>query len=367
MTVSAPKAKEAQRPGRSALVSRFLQRNGALVVLVLLVVVMIFAFPGFGSEGNLSQIARQTSFYAPLALGITFVIFTGGIDLSVGSVFALGGVLAAWASQYGFLPALLLPLVVCGLIGLVQGALVAGTKIPAFIVTLGGLLFARGLLLFITDEGSITHPVTRHSGFRTLAGGSFLGLGNSVWIVIVLFVIGVVISRRTSYGTTLLAIGGQEDAASLMGLPVRRSLLIAYTVSGALAGFAGSMTASYTGSGVTTLGVGLELTAISAVVLGGTVLTGGAGTIIGSLVGITLLQVVANLINRLGLTNSNWQSVVNGVLLAVVAVAQIYLSKVQARNQGHGATADEAAGGEVDADKALAEAGIVDTGPVPKD
>jgi ribose transport system permease protein len=177
----------------------------------------------------------------------------------------------------------------------------------------------------------------------------------------------VVISRRTSYGTTLLAIGGQEDAASLMGLPVRRSLLIAYTVSGALAGFAGSMTASYTGSGVTTLGVGLELTAISAVVLGGTVLTGGAGTIIGSLVGITLLQVVANLINRLGLTNSNWQSVVNGVLLAVVAVAQIYLSKVQARNQGHGATADEAAGGEVDADKALAEAGIVDTGPVPKD
>ncbi|WP_291278476.1 ABC transporter permease [Galactobacter sp.] len=353
-------AARAQRPGRSALISRFLQRNGALVVLLLLVVVMIFAFSGFGSAGNLTQIAKQASFYAPLALGLTFVIFTGGIDLSVGSVFALGGVLAAWASQWGFLPALLVPLLVCGLIGLVQGALVAGTKIPAFIVTLGGLLFARGLLLFITDEGSVTHPVTSHSGFRSLAGSSFLGLGTSVWIVLVLFVIGVVISRRTSYGMTLLAIGGQEEAASLMGLPVRRSLLIAYTTSGALAGFAGAMTASYTGSGVTTLGVGLELTAISAVVLGGTILTGGAGTIMGSLVGITLLQVVANLINRLGLTNSNWQSVVNGVLLAVVAVAQIYLSKVQARNQGHGATAAEAATGEADAAKVLADAGVVD-------
>lgn len=243
---------------------------------------------------------------------------------------------------------------------------VAGTKIPAFIVTLGGLLFARGLLLFITDEGSVTHPVTAESGFKSLAGGSFLGLGNSVWIVVALFVIGVVISRRTSYGMTLLAIGGQEDAASLMGLPVRRSLLIAYTCSGALAGFAGAMTASYTGSGVTTLGVGLELTAISAVVLGGTVLTGGAGTIMGSLVGITLLPVVANLINRLGLTNSNWQSVVNGVLLAVVAVAQIYLSKVQAGNQGQGATIAEAATGEADAGKALAEAGVASARDDPK-
>ena len=314
-------------------ISRFAQRNGAIVVLLLLVIVMFFAFPTFGTPGNLSQIATQASFYAPLALGMTFVIFTGGIDLSVGSVFALGGVLAAWGSQYGFAMALLLPLAVCGLIGLVQGLIVADTHIPAFIVTLGGLLFARGLLLFITDEGSVTHAVTPESGFRSLASGSFLGLSTTVWIVLALFIIGVVISRRTSYGATLLAVGGQPDAASLMGLPVRRSLIIAYAASGMLAGLAGAMTASYTGSGVTTLGVGLELTAISAVVLGGTVLTGGAGTVMGSLAGITLLQVVANLINRLGLSNSNWQAIVNGALLAAVAVAQVYLSRVQARNR----------------------------------
>lgn len=342
-TTPAPRRTSPRSASRLAQVSRVIQRNGAVAVLALLVIVMLLAFPGFGTAGNLGQIARQSSFYAPLALGVTFVIFTGGIDLSVGSVYALGGVLAAWASQYGFLAALLVPILVCGTIGLIQGVLVSGTNIPAFIVTLGGLLFARGLLLFITDEGATTFGVARDSGFAQLSRSSLLGVGTTVWIVVVLYVIGVVISRRTSYGITLLAVGGQEDAARLMGLPVRRSLLIAYTASGALAGLAGAMTASYTGSGVTTLGVGLELTAISAVVLGGTVLTGGAGTVVGSLAGITLLQVVANLINRLGLTNSNWQSVVNGALLAIVAVVQTYLSRIQAREGGKAAAVDDVA------------------------
>jgi ribose transport system permease protein len=336
-------AVKAQRPGNLAQTLRFAQRNGSWVVLVLMVIVMALAFDGFLTGSNLGQIARQASFYAPLALGLTFVIFTGGIDLSIGSLYALGGVLAAWASSAGFIPALLAPLVVCGVIGLVQGMIVAGTRIPAFIVTLAGMMFARGLVLFITDEGSVTHHVAADSGFKSLANGNILGIGNTVWLVVILFIIGVVVSKRTSYGVTLLAIGGQEDAARLMGLPVKRSLLIAHTVSGMLAGFAGALTASYTGSGVTTLGVGLELTAISAVVLGGTMLTGGSGTIIGSLAGITILQLVANLINRLGLSNSNWQSVVNGVLLVVVAVVQTYLSRMQARNKGDAATAEEAA------------------------
>lgn len=338
-----------------ASLARLAQRNGALVVLVALCIVMAIAYPSFATAGNIGDILRQASFYAPLALGMTFVIFTGGIDLSVGSVYALGGVLAAWASQYGFVAALAVPLVVCGLIGLVQGGIVAFTRVPAFIVTLGGLLFARGLLLWLTDEGTVTNAVDPASGFRGLATGSFLGLGNTVWIVLVLFAIGVVVARRTSYGATLLAVGGQPDAADLMGLPVRRSLLIAYTVSGLLAGLAGALTASYTSSGVTTLGVGLELTAISAVVLGGTVLTGGVGTIVGSLVGITLLQVVANLINRLGLSNSNWQAIVNGGLLIVVAVAQVYLSRAQARarreESGPGGASDAREGGPDDPDR----------------
>lgn len=320
-----------QRRPRSEAIARFAQRNGAIVMLVVLALVMAASFPSFGTAGNLTQIAQQASFYAPLALGMTFVIFTGGIDLSVGSVFALGGVVAAWASQYGVLAAILLPLVICGLIGLVQGLIIARTAIPAFIVTLAGLLFARGLLLVLTNEGATTFKVPAGSPFLGLAGGSFLGLANSVWLVIVLFLIGVVVLRRTSYGSTLLAIGGQADAADLMGLPVMRSTIIVYTVSGLLAGLGGVLIASYTSSGVTTLGVGLELTVIAAVVLGGTLLTGGAGTVMGSLAGIVLLQLVANLINRLSLTNSNWQAVVNGAVLIFVAVGQFYLSRVQAR------------------------------------
>lgn len=321
----------AQRHPRSELIARFAQRNGAIIILVLLGVVMSAAFPSFATGSNLVQIAFQASFYAPLALGMTFVIFTGGIDLSVGSVFALGGVLAAWASQYGFAAGLLVPLVACGLIGLIQGVIIARTAIPAFIVTLAGLLFARGLLLSLTNEGATTYKVAADSPLRILSRGSFLGMGFSIWLVIILFVVGVIVLRRTSYGSTLLAIGGQADAADLMGLPVVRSKLIVYTVSGLLAGLGGALIASYTSSGVTTLGVGLELTIIASVVLGGTLLTGGAGTVMGSLAGIVLLQVVANLINRLGLTNSNWQAVVNGVVLIGVAVGQFYLSKVQAR------------------------------------
>lgn len=317
--------------GRRERAARFTQRNGALLVLIGLGLAMSLTFDSFGTAANLSQIAQQASFYSLLALGMTFVIFTGGIDLSVGSVFALGGVLAAWGASQNPVLGLVLPLAVCGLFGLVQGAIVARTAVPAFIVTLAGLLFARGLLLVLTDEGATTFKVPEGSWFLTVARGSFLGLGYTVWLALLLFALGMVVQYRTSYGSTLLAIGGQPVAADLMGLPVVRSKLIAYTVSGMLAGLAGALTASYTASGVTTLGVGLELTAISAVVLGGTALMGGSGSVLGSLVGMLLLQVIANLINRLGLTDSNWQAVVNGAVLIVVASAQIYLSRVQAR------------------------------------
>lgn len=311
--------------------ARFAQRNGALAVLLVMIVAMSFTYPTFATVGNFTTLAQQISMYALIALGMTFVIFTGGIDLSVGSVFCLGGVLAAWASQYGLLWALVVPLVVCGLIGVVHGVIVAHTDIPAFIVTLAGMLFARGLLLVLSNEGSTTYKVPTDSAFLKLAQGSVLGLRNSVWIVALAFIIGYFVQHRTTYGSTLLAIGGQPEAAELMGLPVVRSKVIVYTVSALLAAFSGVLTASLTASGVTTLGVGLEMTAISAVVLGGTALMGGAGSVVGSLVGMVLLQVVANLINRLGLTDSNWQSVVNGVLLVAVATAQAFLMRAQAR------------------------------------
>ncbi|WP_116050775.1 ABC transporter permease [Amycolatopsis palatopharyngis] len=321
----------AAKRGGGARVAHLVQRQGALVILVAAVVVSTFAFDSFGTAGNLTNIGLEASFLAMVALGMTFVIMTGGIDLSVGSVFALGGVLAAWGSQYGLLVALLLPLLVCGGIGLVQGLIIARGGLPPFIVTLAGLLFARGLLLLISDEGATTYKVPPESAFLELAQGSLFGIGYPLWLVAIAFAIGGLVLHRTSYGSTVLAIGGQEDAADLMGLPVLRTKVVAYVMSGLLAGFGGVLIASYTSSGVTVLGVGMELEAIAAVVLGGTLLTGGAGTVLGTLVGVLLLQVIKNVINQVGSLNSNWQAVISGTILLVVVTVQRWLSRVERR------------------------------------
>lgn len=322
---------EVSRPSGGVRIARLAQRQGALVLLVVIGIIASLTFQSFATGANLTTIAVQASFLAVVALGMTFVIFTGGIDLSVGTVFALSGVLAAWASQYGILPALLVPLSVCAVFGVVQGLIIAKGGLAPFIVTLAGLLFARGLMLFLTDEGTTTYKVPADSAFRQLSQGTFFGLHNSVWIVLVLYGVGVVVLHRTSFGATTLAIGAQEDAADLMGLPVVRTKVITYAMSGLLAGLGGILMASYTSSGVTVLGIGIELEVISAVVLGGTLLTGGAGTVLGSLVGMLLLQVIKNVINQIGTLNSNWQAVVSGTILLLVVSVQSYLVRAQRR------------------------------------
>ncbi|SDY96615.1 ribose transport system permease protein [Amycolatopsis xylanica] len=307
-----------------------LQRQGAAVVLVVVIVVAWLAFPRFGSLGNLRDLALQSSFLLVIALGMTFVIITGGIDLSVGSVYALGGVLAAYGSQWGFFGSLLLPLAVCGLIGLINGILVARTGMAPFIVTLASLLFARGLLLAITSEGSTTFKIPGDAFFLQLGQGTFLGIGYPVYIAAALCLAGGVLLRRTRFGQSVFATGGSESSALLMGLPVARTKIAVYTMSGLLAGFAGALTASYLQSGVTVIGVGTELDAIAVVVIGGTLLTGGAGTILGTVIGVGLRNVIQSVINQIGTLDSNFQSVVSGGFLLVVVVVQRWLA--QSRN-----------------------------------
>ncbi|MFJ4844725.1 MULTISPECIES: ABC transporter permease [unclassified Streptomyces] len=303
------------------------QRQGVLAVLLAVVVVSSFVFPSFGTLANARNITVQASFLAVVALGMTLVIITGGIDLSVGSVFALGGVLAAWASQYGLLPALLVPLAVCGLLGTVHGLLIARAGMAPFIVTLAGLLAARGLLLALTDEGATTYLVPRDSVFAELGQGTVGGFGYPVLIALVLFAAGGLVLQRTSFGQSLFAVGGSPDAATLMGLPVARTRVLVYAVSGLLAGFAGALNAARLSSGVTIIGVGMELDAIAAVVIGGTLLIGGSGSVSGTLWGVLMLAVIQNLINQIGSLNSSYQSVVSGGFLIVVVVAQRYLAR----------------------------------------
>ncbi|MDE9365406.1 ABC transporter permease [Luteipulveratus sp. YIM 133132] len=317
---------------RQQLFASLLQRQGAAAALILVLAISWVTLPRFGSTENMRDIALQSSFLAIIALGMTFVIITGGIDLSVGSVYALGGVLAAYGAQSGVLMALLLPLAVCGAIGLVNGLLVARLGLPPFIVTLASLLFARGLLLAITSEGSKTRTIS-DSSFLSLGRDSFLGLGLPVWFAIVLCLIGGLVLRRTRFGESVFATGGAEQSALLMGLPVVRVKVTVYALSGLLAGFAGALTAAYLQSGVTVIGVGVELDAIAAVVIGGTLLSGGAGTVLGTVVGVLLRNVISNVINQIGGLDSNYQSVISGAFLLLVVVVQRLLSQARPRRR----------------------------------
>lgn len=315
------------RTTRTEWLAALMQRRGSIVVLALVVIVASFSFEHFATVDNARNMAMEASFPAIIALGMTFVIISGGIDLSVGSVFALGGVLAAYGMQYGSLVGLLLPLVVCGAIGLLNGVLVAYGRLAPFIVTLATLLGARGLLLALTEEGNVTRLMPKDAFLTKLGQGTFLGLGWPVWITVVLFAIGIIVLGRTKFGHSVIAIGGNKEAATLMGLPVARRTMLLYLGSGLTAGFAGVLSAAYIASGVTSVGDGLELDVIAAVVIGGTLLTGGAGTVIGTLAGVLLLKVIQNIINQIGTLTSDYQLVVSGAFLIVVVAVQAYLSR----------------------------------------
>ncbi len=317
------------RRSRREVLAGQAQRHGAVVVLMVVALVASFSFPDFGTSTNLTDILLSQSFLAIVAIGMTFVIISGGIDLSVGSVFALGGVVGAWASQYGLVVGLLVPLLLCGAIGLINGLLVAYAGMAPFIVTLASLLGARGLLLALSDEGATTYAVPGDGAFHALGSTQVLGLNLPVWIALGLVLVFTLVLTRTRFGHAVLALGGSEDAASLMGLRVQRTKVLVYLMSGLLAGLAGALNAAWLSSGVTILGTGMELDVIAAVVIGGTLLAGGAGSVVGSLAGVLLLGVIQNLINQVGSLNSSVQSVVSGAFLIVVVVLQRLLSRTQ--------------------------------------
>ncbi len=311
--------------GRGERLAAFAQDQGGLTVLVIVVIAACVFSTDFASADNFQSILVGNAYTSLLALGMTFVIITGGIDLSVGSVFALGGVLAGWGTHHGgTLVAVLLPLAVGFAIGAVQGLLIARARLAPFIVTLAGLLFARGLLQAISNEGSTTYRVPRTSSFNALGDGTL----RPILTAVVLFVLGAVLLTRTRFGQALFALGGNQNAAMLMGLPVVRTKVLVYMLSGVLAGGAGMLNASRLGSGVTNLGVGYELTAIAAVIIGGTLLTGGAGSVTGTAAGVLLLAVITNLIGvHLSKYGSSASELVNGAFLAVVVLIQTLISR----------------------------------------
>jgi ribose/xylose/arabinose/galactoside ABC-type transport system permease subunit len=323
---------QADRPQSTAIAraGSLLQRQGVLIALALIIVFGTLRYDNFLSAYNVASVVRYNSMFGLIGLGMTFVIMTGGIDLSVGSVAALASVIAALVSPYGLLPGLLVPLLAGALIGLLNGWIIARLGILPFIATLAMLLGARGLALIFAKNTSVS--VSYESGF------TYLGQGNAFWlpvpaiILIVVYLAGSLVLNYSRFGRHVLAIGGNEEAARLMGLPVDRIKLAVYTLSGVLAALAGVILASQFGAGQPTEGLGWELSAIASVVVGGTLLTGGMGSVGATLVGVMLLGLIFNILNfengrGLISLSAYWQSVIRGTFLLVVVILQNRLTR----------------------------------------
>lgn len=302
-----------------------IQRQGALVALVIVCIFAALRYERFLTSENLLNVLRQNSMLGLVALGMTFVILTGGIDLSVGSLLAVAGVVAANLAGRGVLVAVLVGIGFTTLLGTVNGLVIAKARIQPFIVTLAMMIAARGLALAYTGEQSVR--VGRLSeGFTWLGRGVVGSVPVPVLILVVAFAAGWVVLNHTRFGRHVYALGDNEEAARLMGLNVARVTIGVYALSGLLAGLAGVILAARLGAGQPVAGTGWELDAIAAVVVGGTLLTGGQGGIGGAAVGVLLLGVIFNLFNLEGTISSWWQWVLRGIFLLAVVIVQNRLS-----------------------------------------
>ncbi len=322
---------ESRVTARARLVSA-IQRQGALVALIALVVFGVVRYgPTFYSVYNaFDAFLNNNTYYALIALGMTYVIISGGIDLSVGSVAVLAAVAAARLSPYGLAPAVAGAVLVGLIVGLINGGLIARFALQPFVVTLAMLLAARGAAL--TLSGNAPVMVDFAGGFTELSMRHIGPVPVPVLITAVLYVLGAVLLNRTRFGRHVLAIGGNEEAARLAGIPVARTLVVVYAMSGALAGLAGVFLAALSFSGSPSGAIGWELSAIAAVVVGGTLLTGGVGSVGSTLIGVLLLGLIFVTLNfERGQgtfeLNSFWENVIRGAFLLIVVVFQSRLAR----------------------------------------
>jgi ribose transport system permease protein len=303
---------------RQPVMKSWLAENGSLAALVVLAIALSLLSGDFLTVTNLLNVGVQAAVTAILAFGATFVIITGGIDLSVGAVAALSAIVLAWTATGSGLPwpvATVIALVVGLACGLVNAALIAYGKLPPFIATLAMLGVARGLALVVSQGSPIAMPdAVSHLGDTI---GGYLPV--PVLVMALMGVITAVVLNRTYAGRAMYAIGGNEEAARLSGIKVNRQKLITYALSGAFAAVAGIVLASRLASAQPQAASGYELDAIAAVVIGGASLSGGKGRAFGTLVGALILAVLRNGLNLLSVS-AFWQQVVIGVVIALAVL-----------------------------------------------
>lgn len=326
-------------------VQELLLRGRAFIALIVLVVVFALLNPNFLTPANIVIMVKHVAINAILGIGMTFVILTGGIDLSVGSIVGLAAMIAGGLINEGLIlpmfgvivyfhvwAVILIGLLVGVVLGAINGLIITRFNVAPFIATLGMLYAARGLALLRSGGNTFPNLVGRaelgNTGFPLLGSGEFLSINYSIWIMIIFAVVASYVATKTPFGRQVYAIGGNERAAELSGVPVKRNKTIVYMISGFCAATVGLIISSQLVAAHPSTGTFFELNAIAAVVLGGTSLSGGRGSMGGTIIGAFVIGVLADGLIGLGVS-SFWQQVIKG---AVIVLAVI-IDQVQVRMQ----------------------------------
>ncbi|MBY3534236.1 sugar ABC transporter permease YjfF [Rhizobium laguerreae] len=317
--------------------SKYVPLLATIVIFVLAYAGCALQYPNILSTRVIGNLLTDNAFLGIAAVGMTFVIISGGIDLSIGSVIAFTGVFLAVILQNTSIHPLLafaLVLVITTAFGGIMGAIIYYLEMPAFIVTLAGMFLARGMAFVLSiDSIPINHEYysTLTSLYYRLPGGGRLTLIGGIMLLV--FAVGIFIAQRTRFGTNVYALGGGTQTARLMGVPVGRTTIQIYALSGFLAGLSGIVFSLYTSAGYSLAAVGVELDAIAAVVIGGTLLTGGAGFVAGTLIGILIQGLIQTYITFDGTLSSWWTKILIGLLLFAFILMQKAILFVSSLNK----------------------------------
>ncbi|MEK4248513.1 ribose ABC transporter permease RbsC [Paenibacillus sp. FSL W7-1287] len=296
------------------------QKLGPLLGLIILIVIVTILNPSFIEPLNILNLLRQVSINALIAFGMTFVILTGGIDLSVGSILALSSAVMANFMVSGWDPiiAIILGCLLGGILGAINGLLITKGRMAPFIATLATMTIFRGLTLVYTNGNPIT-GLGNQAAFQFLGRGYLFGIPVPAITMLIVFAILWIILHKTPFGRKTYAIGGNEKASIISGIKVDRIKIMIYALIGLLSALAGAILTSRLNSAQPTAGTSYELDAIAAVVLGGTSLTGGRGRIVGTLIGALIIAILNNGLNLLGVS-SFYQMVVKGIVIAIAVL-----------------------------------------------
>lgn len=311
--------------------SQYFELSGLICLIIVYSVVVQIQSGTFLTIGNINNILKEIVVYGILSCALAFPILNGTFDLSIESTCALGGTICALLVTDGLLgirtgifPAILISVVICCVIGAVNGLIVSRTKIDPFIVTLGTQTAVRGLVYIVGNNSAVT---SLPPSFKTLSSGTFLGISISIWILILTFAVMAFVLGKTSFGRKIYAVGGNYQAAYISGIDVKRVRFFTYVISGGLSCIAGILSTARVGSATPNAATGYTTIAISACAIGGVSLGGGKGLAIGVFLGSLMMGMITNGMNLMYI-GSNWQLVVRGVLMVAAVFYALWFNKI---------------------------------------